>query len=124
MAPPEVLVVEDEPDLVATYQRLLRRHGVRVATASSRAEALSALRTSAPRLLIVDLGLPDGDGLDVVRAARALPTPADVIVITGTTSPAMREEALSAGAIDIISKPFSTEVLSNRLRSILNANHP
>jgi len=117
---PEVLVVDDEPDLVATYRRLLRRHGLQVVSASSRAQALATL----PRLLIVDVGLPDGDGLDVVRAVRALPTPTPVIVITAMTSTTMREAAMSAGASAFISKPFSTEALSNLVRSILDSDGP
>ncbi len=120
----EVFVVDDEPDLVATYRRLLRRHGLQVVSARSRAQALATLPASSPRLLIVDLRLPDGDGLDVVRAARALPTPTPVIVITGMTSAAMREAAMSAGASAFINKPFSTEALSNLVRSILDLDGP
>lgn len=117
---PEVLVVEDEPDLVATYERLLRRQGYHVVSASSCAAGLEALRAGVTRLVIADLTLPDGDGLDVVRAARALASPAAVIVVTGVHSAAVREAALSAGAVEVVSKPFSTQALSALVRSVLD----
>ena len=77
-----ILVVDDEPDLATTCERLLRRRGWNVVTAGSRATALAAL-TRAPRpvLAIVDRQLPDGDGLDILRAAQAITTP--VIMVTG-----------------------------------------
>ena len=71
----EVLIVEDELDMVATYECLLRRHGYRTVAARSRAAGLAAIEIGLPDLLIADLRLSDGDGLDVVCAARALPRP-------------------------------------------------
>jgi two-component system response regulator PrrA len=121
---PVVLVVEDESDLVATYERLLRRQGCDVASAGSRADGLEALRAGRPGLVIADLTLPDGDGLDVVRAARALPSPAPVIVVTGVHSAATREAALAAGAFAVLSKPFSTRAFSDLVRSILGPARP
>ena len=117
----DVLVVDDEPDLVATYERLLRRHGYRVISAGSRAAGLAAIRNGQPHLLIADLKLPDGDGLDVVRAARALPTPPPVIVVTGFASGTSREAAMAAGATAFLRKPFSTEAFRDLVRSILDA---
>jgi DNA-binding response OmpR family regulator len=114
-----VLVVEDEADLVATYERLLRRHGYRVVSAGSRAAGLAALKEEPPRLLIADLRLPDGDGLDVVRAARALPTPTPVIVVSGFASNETRNAAIAAGASAVVAKPFSTEAFSKLIQSVL-----
>jgi len=72
-----VLVVDDETDFLASYERLLRRQGYEVITATSRAAGLDAVRAAALGhrldLVISDLRLPDGDGLDVVRAARDAP---------------------------------------------------
>jgi CheY-like chemotaxis protein len=67
----QILVVDDETDLLATYERLLRRHGYAVVPAASREAGLSAVRSGRPALVVTDLRLPDGDGLDVVHAARA-----------------------------------------------------
>jgi|KBSSwiStaDraftv2_1062776.scaffolds.fasta_scaffold434230_1 CheY-like chemotaxis protein len=119
MASRRVLVVEDEADLVATYERLLRRHGYRVVSAGSREAALAALKAELPDLLISDLRLPDGDGLDVVRAARALPTPTLVIVVSGVASSESRDAALAAGASAVLAKPFSTEAFTKLIQSVL-----
>jgi DNA-binding response OmpR family regulator len=115
----DVLVVDDEADLVATYERLLRREGYRVASAGTRAAGLAAIQRDRPGLLIADLRLPDGDGLDVVRAARALPSPPHVIVVTGFGGEASRDAALSAGAAAFLTKPFSTAAFARLVRSIL-----
>lgn len=101
-----VLVVDDEPDLLATCERLLRRQGYQVMVARSCAEGLAAVSRERPHLVISDLRLPDGDGLDVVRAARGLPDPASVIVITGYPSDQVRRAALDAGATGFFAKPF------------------
>lgn len=116
----EILVVEDEPDLVHTYERLLRRYDCRVTAAGSLAAGLAALARNAPQLLIADLRLPDGDGLEIVRAARALPTPAPVIVVTGVASPATRDAAMAAGAAAFLSKPFSTKAFTALVQSLLD----
>jgi DNA-binding response OmpR family regulator len=102
-----VLVVDDEPDLLATCERLLRRQGYHVIVARSCAEGLAAVSRERPHLVISDLRLPDGDGLDVVRAARGLPDPASVIVITGYPSDLIRRAALDAGATGFFAKPFA-----------------
>jgi DNA-binding response OmpR family regulator len=104
MASGRVLVVEDEADLVAPYERLLRRHWYRVVSARSREAGLAALKEEQPSLLIADLRLPDGDGLDVVRAARALPTPTLAIVVSDFASNESRSAALAAGASAVPSR--------------------
>ena len=100
-----ILVVDDERDLAATCERLLRRSGWRVVVVGSRDAALSALAGTRPALAVVDRQLPDGDGLDVLRAARAQDTP--VIVISGHTSASNRERTLEEGAAAFLGKPFS-----------------
>lgn len=120
----EVLVVEDEPDLIATYERLLRRHALETTAARTREAGLAALASSRPHLLIVDLRLPDGDGLDVVRAARSGSAPTPVIVVTGFGSASTRQRALSAGAMAVLDKPFSTEALMHLVRAALPSERP
>jgi two-component system response regulator PrrA len=111
-----VLVVDDEADFLATYERLLRREGFEVVTATSRAAGLAALAGDAPVLVISDLRLPDGDGLDVVRAAR-LASPVPVIVVTGYPSDETRRAALAAGATAFLAKPFAAAMLLAAIRS-------
>jgi DNA-binding response OmpR family regulator len=102
-----VLVVDDETDFLATYERLLRRQGYQVAMAMSRVDGIAAVVRERPHLVISDLRLPDGDGLDVVRAARAVPDPPSVIVVTGYPSDQVRRAALEAGATVFLAKPFA-----------------
>lgn len=116
-----ILVVDDEVDLAVTYERLLRRRGYDVMTAGSRRDALSMLEKAPPALVISDLRLPDGDGLDVVRAASRATGPIPAIVITGFTSEASRQAALAAGAAGYLSKPFSTVALTMLVEQTLGA---
>ena len=106
-----ILVVDKEPDLAITYDRLLRREGYRVMTAGSRIEALKALESALPALVIADLRLPDGDGLDLVRAARARDPRVPVIVVTAFASRAARDAALASGASAFLAKPFPASAL-------------
>jgi DNA-binding response OmpR family regulator len=113
-----ILVVDDEPDLAATCQRLLSRRGWNVVTAGTCEAALIAL-AGAPRpvLAIVDRQLPDGDGLDVLRAALAIDTP--VIMVTGYGSAPTRRLALDEGAAGFLAKPFSALELLELVRRIV-----
>jgi DNA-binding response OmpR family regulator len=118
-----VLVVEDEADFLATYERLLGRQGYQVITAMSRAGGLAAVRAATGDhrldLVICDLRLPDGDGLDVVRAARGMAEPPSVIVITGYPSDETRRAAAAAGAVAFFAKPFAAAALLAAVRSSL-----
>ncbi len=112
-----VLVVDDEADFLTTYERLLRRQGFEVVTATTRAAGLAAVAQEAMQLVISDLRLPDGDGLDVVRAARGAPDPPTVIVVTGYPSAERRRAALAAGANTFLAKPFAAAALLSAIRS-------
>jgi two-component system OmpR family response regulator len=114
-----ILVVDDETDLTATYERLLRRRGHGVVAAASRGAGLAAIDALPLDLVIADLRLPDGDGLDLVRAARSVATP--VIVITGLASEVSRRESLAAGASAYLSKPFSAAAFAALVDETLSA---
>jgi DNA-binding response OmpR family regulator len=114
-----ILIVDDEADLVTSYERLLRRQGHRVISVGSRRAGLAAIEAEPLSLVIADLRLPDGDGLDVVRAARALPTPPPVLVATVLGSRASRQTALAAGATAFLAKPFATEAFSSLVEDLL-----
>jgi DNA-binding response OmpR family regulator len=115
-----ILVVDDEADLVATYRRLFGHQGYDVESAGTRAGGLALIDSAPPDLVIADLELPDGDGLDLVRAARTAPTPFRVIVVSGRPSSGAREEAMAAGASAFVAKPFSTGALGDLVRSLLD----
>ena len=102
-----VLVVDDETDFLKTYERLLQRRGYQVVAVSTRREGLVVVQSRPLRLVVADVKLPDGDGLDIVRAARVAAPPPAVIVVTGFASDANRRQALEAGATAYLPKPFS-----------------
>jgi two-component system repressor protein LuxO len=118
-----VLVVDDEADLVTTCARLLRRQGYSVTHAGTRAQAISALAVR-PDLVVADLRLPDGDGLDVVRAARRLSSPPPVIVVTGYPSEATRRQAMEVGAAAFLAKPFSLAAFVELVQKLLAPSPP
>lgn len=122
LAAKRVLVVDNEADFLATYERLLRRLGYEVITAMSRAAGLAAVAEERPHLVISDLRLPDGDGLDVVRAARGIPDPPPVIVVTGYPSDETRRAATAAGATAFFAKPFAAAGLLAAVQSSLAPN--
>ena len=113
-----VLVVDDEADLTATYVRLLELHGYRAVAAGTRRDALTIIEREPLVLVISDVRLPDGDGLDVVRAATAAPSHPAAIVITGFSSEATRLAALEAGASAYFAKPFSASRLMAAVRDL------
>jgi len=115
-----VLVVDDEADFHATYERLLRREAFEVVSVTTRAAGLAALAAELFQLVISDLRLPDGDGLDVVRAARGARASMPVIVVTGYPSDETRRAALAAGATTFLSKPFAAAVLMAAIRASMD----
>jgi len=119
----QILIVEDEPDMGATYERLLRRAGHRVVRAASRAEGMRLLESVRPRLVISDLRLPDGDGLDIIRAAQRLALPPAVIAITAFSSREMRKSALDAGASAFLAKPFGIAEFSSLVEDLIRRSN-
>lgn len=107
-----VLIVEDEGDLAQTCERLLRRSGHDVTTARTRAAGLEVLAGRTSHLVVCDVRLPDGDGLEVVRAAKRLSPPVPAIVMTAQASVAGRRLALASGADAYLMKPFSVEAFA------------
>jgi DNA-binding response OmpR family regulator len=110
----DVLVVDDEGFL--TYERLLRREGFEVVRSQPARPAWRRWPPSCPTRHL-DLRLPDGDGLDVVRAARGARPPMPIIVVTGYPSDETRRAALAAGATVFLAKPFVAAALLAAIRS-------
>jgi two-component system, NtrC family, response regulator HydG len=119
-----ILIVDDEADLAASCARLLRRRGHSVVATASRQEGLAAIENDHHDLVVADLRLPDGNGLDIVRAARALPSPRPVIVITGFASDRTRAEALTVGAAAFLAKPFSLVEFAELVERLLGPGAP
>ena len=115
-----ILIVDDEADLVSTYERLLQRRGYRIVSAGSCRDGLVVVEREPLALVITDLRLPDGNGLDIVRAARrTTPGPTPSLVVTGFASEASRSAALAAGASGYLAKPFGAAALVSLVEQTL-----
>jgi len=113
-----VLIVEDDVGIRNVLRALLGSDGYRVVEAGSAARAEAEAQSHKPDLILVDLGLPDRDGLDVIRRVRAwLPVP--IIVISARTMEEQKIAALDSGADDYVTKPFSAAELLARVRAAL-----
>jgi DNA-binding NtrC family response regulator len=110
-----VLVVEDEPSVRAALVELIQELGFEASAVGSVADARDALTRPAPDVCITDLGLPDGNGLDVVRAAKAARPDCAVLVLTGKGSILAAVEAMRAGAHDFLLKPLKPALLASAL---------
>jgi DNA-binding response OmpR family regulator len=113
-----VLVVDDEPKIVQLARDYLDHAGFKVASASDGKEALASFRASAPDLIVLDLGLPLIDGLDVARAIRKTSN-VPIVMLTGRGDEADRVAGLELGADDYVTKPFSPKELVARVRAVL-----
>jgi two-component system, OmpR family, KDP operon response regulator KdpE len=113
-----ILIVEDEPALLRALQINLRARGYEVATSVAGQEALVEAARRPPDAVLLDLGLPDLDGTQVIRELRTWST-VPVIVLSGRAGSGDKIGALDAGADDYVTKPFSMEELMARLRAAL-----
>lgn len=114
-----LLVVEDEPDLLVLMQRALERGGFAVDIAPDLAQAADYLITARYDILILDLGLPDGDGLSLLRHLRARGSQLPVLVLTARDALEDRVMGLDTGADDYLVKPFHIPELIARIRALL-----
>ena len=120
----KVLVVEDEPGVRASLVELIQELGYEVSAVESVADARAALTRGAPDVCIADLGLPDGNGLDVVRAAKAGRSDCAVVVLTGQGSILAAVEAMRAGAHDFLLKPLKPALLASTLARLSERHDP
>jgi two-component system, OmpR family, KDP operon response regulator KdpE len=113
-----VLVVDDELQIVRGVRVILRNAGFEVEAAATKAEALDALALRPPDVMVLDLVLPDGTGVEVTEEVRRwsnLP----ILVLSALGDEREKVRALDAGADDYITKPFGSEELTARLRALL-----
>jgi two-component system KDP operon response regulator KdpE len=112
-----VLVVDDEPQILRALRINLHARRYEVVTAGTGREALQAAADAHPDLVILDLGLPDMDGVDVIRSLRKW-TQVPIVILSGRINSAAKVDALDAGADDYVTKPFSVEELLARIRVV------
>jgi DNA-binding response OmpR family regulator len=110
-----ILVVDDEPKIVKLVRDYLERAGFEVRVAGNGKDALSQARSEKPELIILDLGLPQMDGLDVTRALRKISN-MPIIMLTGRSEESDKLIGLELGADDYVTKPFSPKELVARVR--------
>lgn len=113
-----ILVVDDDPKIVALVRAYLERERFRVITAGDGRAALKAIDEQAPRLVVLDLMLPEVDGMAVIRRTRAMGD-IPILVLSARGSTGDRIQGLSEGADDYLPKPFSPAELVARVRTIL-----
>jgi two-component system KDP operon response regulator KdpE len=115
---PRILVVDDEAQIVRGLKIILRTAGYTVEAAGTKSEALALLGARPPAALVLDLVLPDGQGVEVCREVRRwsrLP----ILVLSAVGDEREKVRALDAGADDYVTKPFGTDELLARLRAVL-----
>ena len=118
-----VLVVDDEPQILRALRINLRVRGYEVETAASGKQALETAARHPPDLVILDLGLPDLNGIEVIGGLRGWST-APIIVLSGRAESTDKVEALDAGADDYVTKPFGMDELLARMRAAVRRAGP
>jgi two-component system OmpR family response regulator len=119
MGAPAVLVVDDDAELRELLTASLGLDGYAVTPAASVAEALRAVAATPPALALVDLGLPDAEGIELVRMLSSREPPIPVIVLTGRDDVDEKVRALRTGADDYVTKPFHISEVNARVEAVL-----
>lgn len=118
-----MLLIEDDEQIAASLAKVLRQLGEDVEVAGLGAHGLAALRRSPPDVVVLDLGLPDIDGMDVLKMIRSI-DPVPIIVATARDDEPTIVRALDLGADDYVVKPFSGNHLAARIRAMLRRGRP
>jgi len=119
-----VLLVEDDHDIAEPLARALAREGYDVSSSGDGRDALEAVLDAPPDLLILDIGLPGMDGLDVCRHVRELHPQVPILMLTARDGELETVAGLDAGADDYVTKPFRLSVLLARVRAMLRRHGP
>ena len=113
-----VLIIEDEKNIQTFMGKVLKRHDYRVLCADNGTQGLDLIRSQCPDIILLDLGLPDMNGFEIIREVRTW-TSTPIIVISARTAEQEKVSALDLGADDYITKPFGTSELLARIRASL-----
>ncbi len=119
----KLLIADDDPQLVRALRITLAAHGYEVVTAADGATAIATAANAHPDVILLDLGMPNLDGIEVIHALRGWTT-APIIVVSGRTGSADKVDALDAGADDYVTKPFQVDELLARLRALARRTQP
>jgi DNA-binding response OmpR family regulator len=119
-----VLIVDDDPDILTALHDLLEHDGFLVTTASTCRDALTQVRTANFAAVLLDIGLPDGDGLAVLETIQAIAPSLPVIVLTAFTSQDYRAKSLSRGAFSYLTKPYNRDEIRTVVRRAVDLSRP
>jgi len=121
-----IVVADDDRVLVALVADALRKAGFQVFPAFDSMQAMLGARQHNPKAIILDVGMPGGSGMDVLRKIKAMNKTSQipVIVLTGSTEPSLREQAMAAGAEEFLSKPVDIPALLAAVRKALDLPEP
>jgi two-component system KDP operon response regulator KdpE len=111
-----VLLIEDEPEIRRFLRTTLAPHGYRLVEAATGKEGLAQASAQNPDLILLDLGLPDMDGLDIIRSLREW-TPTPILILSARDQEQLKVAALDLGADDYVTKPFGVQELLARMRT-------
>ena len=118
-----VLIVEDDPAIQEVLRFLAEANDMRVVVAGTCDDAIREAKLHRPDLAIIDLGLPDRDGIELICSVRAW-SQLPIIVLSARTLESQRQAVLAAGADDYLTKPFSAPELLSRMRALLGGRCP
>jgi two-component system KDP operon response regulator KdpE len=118
-----ILIVDDEPQILRALRINLTARQYEVLTAADGAQALAAARADRPDIVVLDLGLPDIDGVEVIAELRTW-SPVPIVVLSGRVDSHDKVDALDAGADDYVTKPFSVDELLARIRAVTRRRGP
>ncbi|SDS78857.1 response regulator [Microterricola viridarii] len=113
----KILIADDDPQILRALQITLSAHGYDVVVARDGAEAIALAAAQRPELLVVDLGMPQLTGIQVIEAVRGWSS-APILVVSGRSDSADKVDALDAGADDYVTKPFAVDELLARIRAL------
>ena len=123
-AHPAVLIVDDDSDILTALHDLIEHDGFRVTGASTCREALAQVETADFAAVLLDVGLPDGDGLAILETIQAITPSLPVIVLTAFTSQDYHARSLSSGAFSFLTKPYNRNELRAVLRRAVGVGRP
>jgi DNA-binding response OmpR family regulator len=123
-AHPAILIVDDDPDILTALHDLLEHDGFLVTGASTCRDALAQVETADFVAVLLDVGLPDGDGLAVLETIQAIAPSLPVIVLTAFTSQDYCVRSLSGGAFSCLTKPYNRDELRAVLRRAVRVGRP
>lgn len=116
-----ILIVDDEEDICNTLSDFLKECGYEVLQATSGTEAIRLVKAARPHLILLDIRMPEMDGLEILRRVRAVDQEVGVIMITAFTDITIAQESLKSGASDFVTKPIDLDYLETSIRVKIGA---